>query len=153
MKRLDQISSSCLLLLAAAISIQSYKLSLGTWAEPGPGFFPMGSGVALGFISFLILLHALLTPKLKEGSLFWPGKTGIKKIVLVVLTLLLYSFFLEILGFLLCTFIGLIFLLRVIEPQKWFPAISFAVITTLISYVVFEMVLKSQLPRGIIPGP
>ena len=153
MKRLDLVSSSSLLLLATAIGIQSYKLSLGTWAEPGPGFFPMGSGIALGLISFLILLNSLWTHEPGQRVPFWPGGRAAIKIVLVVLTLLLYGILLEYLGFLLCTFIALMFLLRVIETQKWFSAISFAVITTVISFAVFEFCLKSQFPKGIIPWP
>jgi hypothetical protein len=152
MKSLDKISSLCLLFFAIGISIQSYKLSLGTMAEPGPGFFPMGSGITLGALSLLIFTKAILTSENRPNP-FWPDKKAVRKIILVVLTILLYAISLEYLGFLLCTFLSMLFLLKVIEPQKWFPAIFFAVITSLSSYTVFEIFLKSQLPKGLIMGP
>lgn len=152
MKSLDKISSLCLLFFAIGTSIQSYKLSLGTWAEPGPGFFPMGSGIILGALSLLILTKAILTSENRLNP-FWADKKAVRKIILVVLTVFLYAISLEYLGFLLCTFLSMLFLLKAIEPQKWFPAIFFAVITSLSSYTVFKILLKSQLPRGLIMGP
>jgi len=113
----------------------------------------MGSGMALGFISFLIFLNSLWAPEPGQRIAFWPGGRGATKIGLVVLTLFLYGILLEYLGFLLCTFIALLFLLRVIETQKWSSSISFAVITTVVSYAVFELSLKSQFPKGILPWP
>jgi putative tricarboxylic transport membrane protein len=152
-KSLDRISSLCLVFLASGITIQAYILGPGTWADPGPGFFPMGSGIALGLISFLILAGALLDSKPEKENTLWPGKRDMKKIILVILSVLLYAVLIEYLGFILCTFFCMLFLLKVIEPQKWIPAFFFAAITSLISYTVFEIFLKSQLPRGIIMGP
>lgn len=151
MKRLDEISSLCLILFAIAISIQSYKLGLGTSKNPGPGFFPMVSGITVGLLSFPIFIKAVLTSE-KELILFWPDKKAIKKIILVTLTLVTYAIALEYLGFLLCTFLSMLFLLKVVAAPKWFSAIFFAIITSLSSYVIFEIFLKSQLPRGILLG-
>ena len=152
MERLDKISSLCLFLLGLGISIQSYKLSLGTPGEPGPGLFPMLSGIILGALSLLILAKTLLTSENRPKP-FWPDKKAIRKIIFVILNLLFYAIFLEYLGFLLCTFLSMLFFLKVIEPQKWFPAIFFAVVTSLSSYVLFEIFLKSQLPKGLIVVP
>ena len=149
---MDKISSLCLLLFALGISIQSYKLSLGTWAEPGPGLFPMCSGITIGALSLLIFTKSVLTPE-SIVKPFWPDIKAIRKISLVVVTLLLYAISLDYLGFLLCTFLSMLFLLKVIEPQKWFVAIFFAVITSLSSFTLFEILLKSQLPKGFIAGP
>jgi putative tricarboxylic transport membrane protein len=152
-KSLDIISSLCLVLLAIGIIIQAGRLGPGTWADPGPGFFPMGAGIALGLISFLIFAAVLLNSKPKQENPLWPGKRGMKKIILVILSILLYAISIEYLGFLMCTFFCMLFFVKVIEPQKWVPAIFFAAITSLTSYTVFEIFLKSQLPRGIIMGP
>ncbi len=151
MKSLDKISSLCLLVFAAAISIQSYKLSPGTWGEPGPGFFPLGSGITLGAFSFLIFLKTLFSSEENPNS-FRLSKKAVKKITLVVLTLIFYGLALEYLGFLLSTFFMMLFLLKVIEPKTWLPAIIFAVITSLGAYIVFEILLNSQLPTGTIMG-
>lgn len=151
MRRLDKISSLCLLLLAIGIITGSYKLSIGTLQEPGAGFFPLCSGVALGVLSLLIFLKSSLTNQDKTGS-FWPSKRAILKIISAILTLLLYAIFLEYLGFLLCTFLSMLFFTKVIEPRKWFSAIFFSAITSVSSYILFEILLKSQLPRGVLMG-
>jgi hypothetical protein len=54
------------------------------------------------------------------------------------------------LGFLISTFIFLAFLLRVIEPQRWSVALLGSLAASAAFYFIFEMGLKSQLPRGLI---
>lgn len=78
----------------------------------------------------------------------WPSKESIKNIVLVIAALFFYVAFLENIGFSICTFLVMVFYVRVIGSQKWISAVLFAVITTLISYMLFEIVLKAQLPPG-----
>ena len=62
-----------------------------------------------------------------------------------------YALVLDILGFLISTFLLLSFLFRFgMEPQKWFWAIGGSVIASLSCYVVFELWLRTQLPKGIL---
>jgi hypothetical protein len=61
-----------------------------------------------------------------------------------------YSLFLDTLGFLVSTFILLLMLFRFVEPQKWVVAMGGSALASIASYVVFELWLKTQLPRGIL---
>jgi hypothetical protein len=52
------------------------------------------------------------------------------------------------LGFLLSTFVFLVFLLRVIEPQRWPVALLGSIAVSVAFFCLFELGLKSQLPKG-----
>jgi hypothetical protein len=54
----------------------------------------------------------------------------------------------EKLGFIPTTLLLFIFLLGVVEKKKWFFTISTSVVVTALTYLIFEIWLKSQLPKG-----
>ncbi|HEY6367819.1 MAG TPA: tripartite tricarboxylate transporter TctB family protein, partial [Candidatus Binatia bacterium] len=71
------------------------------------------------------------------------------KITLVLLSLLLYAFFLERLGFVLTTFLLLSFLLGRIERASWTRSLGVSTAAALGSFAIFELWLKIRLPKGI----
>jgi len=56
----------------------------------------------------------------------------------------------ETVGFILMTLVLFIYLLGVIEKKKWVFTIFVSVIVTVIAYLVFEVWLQSQLPKGLL---
>jgi hypothetical protein len=56
----------------------------------------------------------------------------------------------EWLGFFISTLLLFVFLLGVIEKKKWWFAVGVSVIVTILSYLLFETGLQSQLPKGIL---
>jgi hypothetical protein len=149
MKRRDIISSLSLTLFALAMLRPAYKLSLGSAAQPGPGFLPFWSFVILAVLSLAIFVQSVLGGDLKAAPL-WPDKTGARKVISVMIALFLYTVFLDYLGTLLCTSLLMFALLKFIDPQKSITAILFSLLTTVIIYILFESFMKSQLPRGFI---
>jgi putative tricarboxylic transport membrane protein len=77
------------------------------------------------------------------------GEMNWVKIALVLLSLVLYAFFLERLGFVLTTFVLLIFLLGWIERTNWARCLGVASAAALGSFAIFELWLKIRLPKGI----
>jgi putative tricarboxylic transport membrane protein len=59
-----------------------------------------------------------------------------------------YTFLLDPLGYPLCTFLLVLFMLRVLDPQRWTVALSMAALTAVGTYVVFAIWLSVPLPRG-----
>jgi putative tricarboxylic transport membrane protein len=149
MKRYDEISSLVWMSLAIFICIESTRLPFGSWRDPGAGFFPLLSGIFLGFLSGLTLVRAFLNKK-EELREKWYPQDKWKSLISVLMVLIGYAVFLEILGFLLSTFLLLVFLFRGIEPQRWIVAIGGSALASVISYAVFELWLKTQLPKGIL---
>ena len=54
----------------------------------------------------------------------------------------------ERLGYLLATFLFIIFLLRAVERRSWGLALSVALSASLMSYLVFGLLLGTPLPAG-----
>ena len=86
----------------------------------------------------------------KEVQEAWSQRGNWEKIVYTLAALLLYLFLLEKLGFLFCTFLLVVFLLRVVETQRWPVVIATAFSATLFCYILFQLWLKIQLPSGIL---
>lgn len=151
MKHRDIISALFWAALGLAIAWGGYRLEIGTLHEPGSGFMFFGIGLIMVGLSLSILIQALRRPgvahELKE--VFWTN-IRVTKILAVLLALLLYAYLFTCLGFILSTFLLLVFLFKAVEPQTWVKAILAAIITTLSAYGIFNLWLGSQLPKGLL---
>ncbi len=149
MKGYDRTSSLVWLAFAIYICIESSRLSFGSFHNPGPGFLPLLIGLLLGILSIIVFLQATLSGKPQESIPSWYPKERWKKLIWVLVALFAYAVCLEILGFLISAFLLLVFLFRAgIETQKWVWAIGGSAVASLSSYAIFELWLKTQLPKG-----
>lgn len=151
--RKDFFSTLFWLIFAICIAIESRRLGLGKWSTPGPGYFPFGAGILLGLISLSILIKSLLKPPLKkmptvvtqlEERLNW------QSVMLTLTGMLFYVFLFYRLGFILCTFLLIAFFVWVIGRRNWFVSFIAALFTTAASYLLFEILLDAQLPKGVL---
>lgn len=148
----DKVSSVFWIVFSIIIVYSSYKLKIGTLAHPGPGLLPFLSGILLCAVSIKVFLKRginLPDEKTMRIRQLWQGLNWTKTVI-VTFVLLVYALALTHLGFLLSTFLLLIFLFRIIEPMRWFVAIGGAMIACFISFAVFVLWLQVQLPHGII---
>ncbi|OGP62765.1 MAG: hypothetical protein A2169_13160 [Deltaproteobacteria bacterium RBG_13_47_9] len=143
MKRLPS-SNFFLFLFSLFICFESYRINLGTLSSPGPGLYPFGAGLILGVLSLVQIFKSHFDGD--EPVEIIKGK--ILKIPLVLFILIIYGIVLEQVGFLITTFGLLIFLLKIIVPQRWGRAFIAALLSTIVCYLIFEVWLKTQLPRG-----
>ena len=150
MNKADRISGIFWLLFSGFICIESYRLGLGSLHQPGPGFIFFWTAAAMGVLSIAVFVRAWATKKTSEAESPIFGRENILKIILVLLALFLYAFFMETLGFILITLLLFIFLLGMIEKKRWGLTIFVSMMVTAISYLVFEIWLKSQLPKGLL---
>ena len=121
-------------------------LGLGSIAEPGAGFIFFWSGLILVILSFMVLVQSVRST---EDTAQGTAEISWSKIALVLLSLLLYGFFLERLGFVFSTFLLMSFLLGWIEDTNWSRSLAVASTAALASYGIFELWLKIRLPKGI----
>ena len=122
------------------------RLGLGSVSEPGTGFIFFWSGLILVFLSLVVLVDSIRSGKDMIGDM---GKMNWAKIALILLSLVLYGYFLERFGFVLTTFVLLSFLLGWIGSTHWGRSIAVASASALACYGIFELWLKIRLPRGI----
>jgi putative tricarboxylic transport membrane protein len=150
MGRADRISGFFWLFFSVVASIESYRLGLGTLHEPGPGFLFFWTGIAMVVMSIAVIIRAWGMLKAGEPSSSIFQKDNLLKIVFILLSLFLYAFFMEILGFILITLLLFLFLMGVIEKKRWYFTLFVSIAVTVIAYLLFETWLKSQLPRGLL---
>ena len=84
----------------------------------------------------------------EQGNIF--GRQNLLKIVLVLVSVFVYAILMESVGFILVTLMLFLFLLGVIEKKKWPLTIFISVAVTVVSYLIFEVWLRSQLPKGLL---
>jgi len=134
------------------IAYEGYTLKLGTLSDPKSGFLIFWAGLTMAGLSLLLLLQTFWPPDDKEKRRgIWEGVQWSKGVKLMG-GLLLYALFFKWMGFILSTFLLLIFLFKGLEPQKWKVALTFAVVTIAVCYVVFGVFLEMQFPAGLLGG-
>ena len=94
-------------------------------------------------------MQTLKAKKDEERKAVWKGVRWVKVVGLMV-AILVYALVFKWAGFLLSTFVLLLFLLKGLEPQKWSVALAVAVVTVVLVYVIFGFFLESQFPEGIL---
>ncbi len=150
MKADDRVSGAFLLILAVAVCLQSLDYRLGTFKAPSAGLFPFWMGVLTGILALILLGKATFAPREEaRRSESLRAVLSRKKVWAIVLALTAYGLLLEQIGFLLATFIVIAFILRAVEPQKWWVCIIGGFSASVGSYILFYMALGVHLPRGI----
>jgi putative tricarboxylic transport membrane protein len=143
-KKPDYKSGMFFLLLGIGVCYFSWKIGLGSPAKPGPGFMPFLAGFLLAFLSCFLVVQVLPS----WTAPIWETRVQWKNILSVLAAMVAYGFFLDKIGFVLVTFAFVALLMKFIEPQSWRGAILGGAISSLASYLLFETLLKSQLPRS-----
>jgi len=138
------------LIFSVFVSYLSYQLGLGTLHQPGPGFLFFWTSIVTAILSVAVLVISLRKAPPEEAQHPPFTKKNVTKIVLVLISLFLYALLMEPLGFIIVTPVFFIVLLGVIEKKKWSFAVLVSLIVTVVSYLVFEKALQSQLPKGLL---
>jgi len=145
----DKISSSAWLIIGILIVYFSFKMGIGNVYRPGPGFLTFWSGLIFCFLSLLVFFRSersLFCKEFESIGQIWYGKKW-KKTIIVALAILIYALVFEHLGFIISTFFLMVFLLRAIDPVKWKLAILGAILVSFLSFIIFDIWLKVQLPH------
>ncbi len=150
MKKNDLIPAIIWIILGIAVAIGSYRLKLGNLANPGPGLMPFLLGIALLVCSFPVLIHSFLKMMRKteqKEKIIW-SEIDFKKLVIVLTSLIGYAVILEKIGFVTTTFLLLSILFKTVDSQKWFSVLIASILTVIITYFLFVVILKVELPSG-----
>ena len=150
MRKADVWSSAVLILLGVATGIESVRLGIGSSMLPGPGFLPLGASLVLVFLALAILVRAWLAAADATAEKLWPPADKLAMVAAVLISLAIYALVWNTLGFSLSTCLLLAFLLRFVGKQQWMTVIAGTLITTVVSYLLFGVFLKVELPAGVI---
>lgn len=153
MKNRDIVGAIFWIIFGAIFSIGALEHKLFKSGIPGAGFLPFLIGVSLIFLSTTILTRAFSKPEHSIDSagkeIFFPEKNSPHRLSKALFCLFFYAVCLEYLGYILTTFLFMIFVLRSIEPMKWKQTLIFAILITGLSYALFT-ILQVELARGVL---
>jgi putative tricarboxylic transport membrane protein len=134
------------ILLSCFIVKGAIDLQIGGLSHPGPGFMPLVIGIFMTIVSFITLLQMILN-KIRINSKTMDDKlsfANFNKILIVFISVITYSLVLNYLGYLISTFVLMLFLFKGIAPQKWSIASISTIITVILSYYIFVVWLGCQ---------
>ncbi len=144
----DFWSSLFLMLLSGYVINEALNLELGTPRSPGSGFMLFGAAIALGLFALRQFIAALFARPRQAAASGDPIHYG--RIVSAVAAVIAYILLLQPVGYLLCTFLLMAFLLQVLERGHWGRRALGAAVTSFASYVLFAKVLQVNLPKGLL---
>jgi len=141
--RRDAIAAAATLALGAGAAVAASKLPFGGLRNPGPGFFPWWLGLVLLLLGVVLLVQAI-----RERAGAGAAAERPWKVLLLLAVLAVYVLVLDAAGYLIATFLVVVFMLRVLEPQRWSVALGVAALAAAGSYVLFAVWLGVPLPAG-----
>ena len=151
MARFDRIFSFIWIALGVFQCTESLSLGLGSVMEPGTGFMPFVMGLVMIALAVALFLESSIEMRKRptEKICLWSDVYW-KRVAYITVIMLAYAVLLPKLGYLLDTFVVMVFLLKSGEPIKWPTAIFVGAMTAGVSYVLFGVWLNVSFPRGLL---
>jgi len=147
MIRYDRMSTLFFVGLATAIVVESIRMGRGSLSNPGPGLIPLGCGLVIGTLSLIVFVGTFRTSpgeglRDKKIEFSW-------NIISALISMVVFGFLLNPLGFYTATFLWLGFVCRWIGRMGWKATIVLSAISTLSAWLLFGYLLEIRFPRGL----
>jgi putative tricarboxylic transport membrane protein len=149
MRVADLVISAAFFVMGAWMIWQSTMLPQFSVFGPGPEFLPNIAGGLLIVLSALLFVSTVRKGEVTPAD-FWPNRSGWYRVGVMVFALFLYTALLEVVGYLLLTFLYMVFMLFALSKYRWFVKIGLAVFITLLFYQIFVGMLGVPAPKGIL---
>lgn len=143
-KTFDRYASIVFLLIGVAFIWESQKISQSSYgSNVGPDIFPMALGSILVLLSIRLFYEVFKAQNVEKGEAAHPDY---KRFLLIFAAAVLYAYFLEDVGYVIGTFVFLLFSFQVIEKGKWIGALIVSAGFSFGVYYLFVKVLEGNLP-------
>jgi putative tricarboxylic transport membrane protein len=142
-KSFDRFASIFFLLIGLLFTYESHKISTATYgSEVGPNIFPFVLGIILMLISLRLFYETFRYQE--EGK--EKQSYDYKSFFIIFFAAVLYVFFLEKIGYVICTFLFLLISFQTLEKGKWLTSIIIALVFSVGTFYLYVNVLKGSLP-------
>lgn len=147
-KSWQRVAGIFLLIVSAVVIQQSiFVLRLFDRGQPGSGFMPFGLGVVLAILSILIILTHLGPDERRVA--FWPSRAWLRPLLAIII-MGVYVIAFDDLGAVTSVVILVLAWLLLLERKSILVAASTGLLTGLVVYLVFELLLMTPFPRGLL---
>lgn len=139
----DRYASVLFLLVGIFFVVESNRLSSQSYGSGvGPDLFPMGLGAILILLSIRLFYETFLYPVEEENrkTLDW------KRFLVILGAAIIYAFVMELLGYLISTFLFLVIAFQTMEKGKWIQSIVIAALVSGGIYYLYVNLLQGTLP-------
>ena len=145
---MKKYSSLIWVLIGIYVCFHAYILGVGTPSTPGPGFIFFIASAILIILSILDLLQNIIRNSKEKTRIrdLWSGLKS-HRVVVTFAAAFAYIYCLSLFGFFISTFLLMIILFKILEPN-WLIALAMALVTCIITYVIFIYLLKTPFPTG-----
>jgi hypothetical protein len=137
--------------VALLVCVGGLRLGFGSFRQPQAGFMPILAGLLLGLLALADLTVGWATGWKgdREDRQVW-ADIDWRKILFTMAVLFAYVALSSYLGFLVGATLLLIVLFRMMERRPWWVVLLASVSTVGVFYLVFQIGLQGQLPRGLL---
>jgi hypothetical protein len=154
-KRTDLLEGIFWVLIGGIICILALQYDLGSFRAPGPGFVAFLSGILIGSVGAIMIFSKSISIGPAKGAAR-SSRQGITtaswgRLLYSMMLLVAYATLMVPFGYILSTFLVMFGLFFDWGKRNWFWSVFFSITTSFLSYLVFEVWLHCQLPRGIFP--
>jgi putative tricarboxylic transport membrane protein len=145
----DIISGVVCLVLAVFVFTTSLRLGVGALHDPGSGFILFWASILLAICTCILFGVGLLkkTEPVRRSNA-WNGADR-RNAIIVIAALVAYCLALPKLGYPISTFALMLVLFGLGRMKPWMIILS-SLITVLLSYYLFDHLLQTPLPRGVL---
>ena len=148
MKRADLITGFVLLALSGYVIWESWMMPASATFGPGSGFLPLWLGILLALLSAMLIAGAWLRRPDPGAAAPFPAGKALLRVTAVMVGLGIYISLMEVLGFVLNTFLFVAYLMLAVEREKMKLTMLVAVLTTAGLYLIFQVLLGITLPKS-----
>jgi putative tricarboxylic transport membrane protein len=139
----DTIAGCVFLVVGAFFAVGSLGISQSSYGSTvGPNVFPFGLGVILILLALIVITQARRYPeKAKEKH-----TPDYRRFGLLFLATIVYVFIFESLGYVISTFLFLVFVFQVMERKNLFGSVGIAAFFSFFVYYIYVGVFQGTLP-------
>lgn len=146
MKKANLIAGVILLLFSAYIIVESLQMPFMAEFGPDYGFFPFWLGILMLILSFLLLVNTWRQPIIPEDKPPFTNLQALKNAAFIVLALAAYLVLIEIIGYLLDTFLFILLVMLIVHRERLFASLVISAIAAIGLYFIFHEILQVSLP-------
>jgi putative tricarboxylic transport membrane protein len=142
-KTFDTIAAGVFLVVGVFFIVGSMGISQSSYGSSvGPNVFPFGLGAILVLLSVIVIYQARHSTGTAKGK----GEHDYTRFGLLLLATIVYVFVFEPLGYVISTFLYLVFVFQVMERKKLFASIMISALFSCSVYYAYVVVFQGTLP-------